>query len=513
MAQQKKRVLVCEFHQETNTFNPFPMELPSFQAGRFALGQEAYALCQKLPCDFHGITDAVEEAGGEVVSTISLLAPAGGRVDDRVFELFCQNVWESLEKEGPVDGVCAALHGATCTQSLDDACGVFLEELRCRVGPDMPITAAFDLHANVTEKMLRTANAVCGFQTYPHVDVYQTGCRAGKLCMRLLEKQPAFMASAAVPMITPPSGYTTDDGPFRAVVELGHELVRRGSLLDFTVFNVQPWLDVTELTSRVVAVAEDPAEAVKAADAMAQLMFRHREEYWPELMSIDQVIDVAEDPTSKKPVILVDAADSTNGGAVGDSVAVAMRLLERGSKLTAAMFVKDPEAAELAFRTGVGNTAQFTLGGKFTPGMPGPLKAQGRVCALHDGWMRREGAFGRGTPHYLGKTATVRIGNTDMVICEKPAASGDPQILRHFGVEPTFYDLVIVKANTSFLVTYGKFAGEVCYADTPGACASNLRQLVWHRIPQGLYPFDLPQNVQLQPARLCTVGSAVPTEE
>ena len=41
-ATNKKRVLVCEFHQETDTFNPFPMALEHFAALRYAEGQEAY---------------------------------------------------------------------------------------------------------------------------------------------------------------------------------------------------------------------------------------------------------------------------------------------------------------------------------------------------------------------------------------------------------------------------------------------------------------------------------------
>ena len=49
----KKRVLVCEFLQETNTFNPIPMGLEGFAAIRYAEGQRVCALCQELPCEVH----------------------------------------------------------------------------------------------------------------------------------------------------------------------------------------------------------------------------------------------------------------------------------------------------------------------------------------------------------------------------------------------------------------------------------------------------------------------------
>lgn len=41
---------------------------------------------------------------------------------------------------------------------------------------------------------------------------------------------------------------------------------------------------------------------------------------------------------------------------------------------------------------------------------------------------------------------------------------------------------------------YGKFAGAIYYADTPGAGASNLKSLDWKQLPKPFYPFDLPED-------------------
>ena len=148
------------------------------------------------------------------------------------------------------------------------------------------------------------------------------------------------------------------------------------------------------------------------------------------------------------------------------------------------------------------NVYMFEVGGKFTPGIPGPIKAMGRVRSLHDGFFRQEGPAGKGFANDCGKTAVISFGSIDMMVCEKPGASGDPQILRHFGIEPKLYDLIVVKANTSFKVAYAPFAGVICAADTPGAGASNLGSLKWTKLPRGLYPFDLPDDHMLAPARI-----------
>ena len=65
-----RRVLVCEFHEETNTFNPVVMTLDGFKVVRYAEAQEAYDLCKELPCAFHGMMDAIEQNGGEVVPAV-----------------------------------------------------------------------------------------------------------------------------------------------------------------------------------------------------------------------------------------------------------------------------------------------------------------------------------------------------------------------------------------------------------------------------------------------------------
>lgn len=497
-----KKVLICEFHQETNTFNPIVSELGRFQASRYLEGKAGYDVCKRIATNMtHGIIDAVEQAGAEVIPSVFLSASSGGRVADSVMELAKETVRKCLEENGPVDAVCVDLHGATCTESADDACGEFLEYLRSLVGP-VPMTMGCDLHANITQKVLDNADVVCGYQTYPHVDMYQTGFRAGSLCMRLLAGEPVAMAKVHLPVLVPPAGFSNLREPLKGIIEAAKAKVEDGTLLDFSTFLVQPWLDISPIDSTVLAVAADPETAKAQADEIAKMIFDAKDAFYPDLMDVDAIIDMAEANTTGKPVILVDAADSPNGGAVGDSPVVAMRLLERGSKLKAGMFIQDPEAVKAAFRLGVGGTGELTVGACTTPDMPGPLKAVGTVRSLHDGNFIQEGPAGRGNRRCIGLSAVVSFGTVDVLLCTDAMASGDPQLLRHFGIEPSLYDLIVVKANTSFLVPYSKFAGPICYADTPGAGASNLKLFNWKRLPKGMYPFDLPEGYTPEPAKL-----------
>ena len=498
---ETKHVLICEFRQESNTFNPKISQLSDFYVGSIPEGPEGYALRKSQACAVHGAIDALEEAGMVVIPTVFLSAPSGGRVADSVLDVFFKKLDRYLEAADKVDAAYVSLHGATCMVSHDDGCGFLLTQLRKRLG-SIPIAASFDLHANITDTILTNADIICGYQTYPHTDFYESGYRAASLCVQHLQGSVMHMASVPIPALLPPAGYNSLEGPFGALITSGNEMILSGMLLDYTVFPVQPWLDIPNICSRVVTIAKDPQVAKFCSAQLAQELLEHRNEYYPPLMPVDQIIDIAQANTTGKVVVLADAADSPNGGAVGDSPLVAMRLLERGSKLRAGMFIVDPESVKKAFETGIGNSADFRIGAAFTPGMPGPLTAEGTVCSLHDGIFRNEGPAGRGIENSIGKSAVVRFGNIHILLCNNGASTGDPQIFRHFGIEPTLCDLIVVKANTSFLRPYSQFTDLIYYGDTPGAGASNLKLLQWNNLPHSLYPFDLPEDYTLPQPKL-----------
>ena len=152
----KKRILICEDHQESNTFNPIVSPLEKFAAAYGYEGDTVFNARMSTTSIIHGAVDAITAAGGEAIPTVFLTGGSSGRMSDKVFDLACERFRHYAQQAGEFDGVYCDLHGATCTVSEDDACGVFLHLLRELVG-DKPIAASFDLHANITEKMLKNA--------------------------------------------------------------------------------------------------------------------------------------------------------------------------------------------------------------------------------------------------------------------------------------------------------------------------------------------------------------------
>ena len=70
---EKKRVLVCEFHQESNTFNPTIETYEGFlNPKKPTYGKDLYAHCKGTHTPLGGTIKSIEEAGGEPILTFSL---------------------------------------------------------------------------------------------------------------------------------------------------------------------------------------------------------------------------------------------------------------------------------------------------------------------------------------------------------------------------------------------------------------------------------------------------------
>jgi microcystin degradation protein MlrC len=492
------KIVLSEFAQESNSFNPDITKRDSFEYNGIFLGKDIVAEIKNKPKSITGMMDVLEEMNVTAIFACSMRSQSGGPVDHDVLAWFVEKTIATIKQHAPVDGVFLSLHGATQTTVSDDACGLIIEKIRNEIGDGATISVAVDLHANVTRKMIKHSDFICGYQTYPHIDFYETGQRAAKLGMaHLTGKAKRYLARVGIPMIVPASGYSTIEGPFADLMKHGQSLIESKQLVDFSIFMMQPWLDVPEGASTVITIAEDKQAAKKHAVEIAEQLLTLKDACQPELYSIDQVIELAEKEDTPKPVILVDSADSSNAGATGDSMAVVKRILETGSDIHAASVLTDGPAALQAHTLGVGKKAVFSLGGAKGSADCQAIEVEAIVQTLHDGTFTQEGPAGRGMAINLGLTAVLRIHNVDLVVCQKISGNGDPQLYRAFGIEPKSYPLVVVKACSSFKAAYQLFAGLICPTDTPGAASVDLLSLNYKKLPTPFFPFSALDDYQI----------------
>ena len=483
------KVFVCGLHQESNSFNP---ALAGFDTFRYLEGDELITLGRDAGVTIYGMLNVLKENNITPVCGIKMRAGSGAPLKKEVPENFINKTIESIRNAGALDGVLIALHGATLSEISDDVCGDILEAIRKEVGEDVIISASCDLHANVTEKMARNADFISGYQAYPHIDLCETGMRAAELLAKKLNGESLKMARVTVPMMAPAHGYTTTKGNLKKLMDYARGLKDGGEIVDFSIFQVQPWLDAKEVASCILVVANDCEKAKKIARELAYEEYKLKEELQGEkLFEIKDVIEKALKNESGKPIILVDSSDSSNAGASGDSAAVIGELLPYKDVLKACADVTDENAVAKAFELGVGAVSDFYLGATIAPKLSKPvLVKNAKVKSLHEGTYERFGPQEKGIIMTNGKTAILEVGKLLIHVSEKARANGDINFYRGFGIDPESQKLVNIKACTSFRAGYEPISEEICNTSTPGAAGTVLTDLPYEKLTMPMYPFE-----------------------
>lgn len=476
--------------EETNTFSPVICGKENFDNSSSSRGLDVIERNTNAQTAVSGMLDVIRKYGDEVVPVVDLNAQSSGPVSREFVESFVDEVVQNIDLHAPVGAVFLSLHGGMTLSDDDDGCGFILEHIRRKVGTDVVIAVSTDLHANITRKILSCADAIAGYQTYPHEDYRSTGQRAAELGYRRLRGEHFVQACIRIPMIVPAETYDTSSGPFAELIMDAHKLKTEGRIMDFSIYMMQPWLNVADAGSSVLITASDKLTADRTTREFARRLHAMRHQLKLKLWSVEEIVDIAESNDTGMPVILVDSADSPNAGSAADSSEVLRLLKERGCVLRAALSMNDAPAVEKAFKLGVGAEAPFTLGGTLDRNFQRPYTIHAYVKSLHDGDYLLEGPAMRGEAVSAGKSAVIRSGNIDIVLFHHMPFTGDPQLYRAFGIEPTLYRLVMVKSATQYKAAYKKFTTLFYPADTPGSSTANLTALPFDKLPRPFWPFD-----------------------
>ena len=487
------KILLGGLNQEVNSFSPGKTSVAEYKRKQFCFGKEMLTEAATHVRAYSDLFDAMggayhvlAEGGAEVVPGGFAGAQSGGIIEQSVLDDYIAHIKEVARKNLPLDGVVLVMHGAAQSEGSDDPEGDIIIAVREIVGDDVPISVSLDLHANVTERMVKNANTISLYQHYPHVDIWETGERAARLCLGLAKGETApKMAYVQIPMIVPASAYTTETEPLVSLMNKAHAYVAEGKLLDFSISQMQPWLDVKDGYSSVVTIGEDADVAERIAKELAGELWEMRHAFKTELSSVDEVIAIAEQNESGKPVILNDFADSANAGAAGDSAEVIERVLALGSDVRGLMYLNDTEFVAACRRAGVGNTVKAPLGAVISKKLYTPVLVEAEVKALFDGNMFIHGNFTN-----YGPSAVVKIRNMIVVVTTQHFYPGDPALYRAFGYDPLDFQMVVVKACTSFRAFYGPLTDLIYPVSTKGPATANLLSLPFEKLPRSFYPFS-----------------------
>ena len=249
------RIAVGSILTESNGWVARTTELEDFERTEFRRGNE---ILEGSTGVVGGMLRLLRQRNVEVLPLISASACPGGLLSSHCYRHLRGEFMEALRRLAAPDAVLIGLHGATSTVDLQDPEGDILETTRELVGPEVPVVATLDLHAHVTEKMVRSADALLAWETYPHRDSVETGYRGARLLLDILagEVKPT-MAMAKVPVLTGAVNASTDGKtPFADLMRLAKSWEGQEGVLSTSVFLVDPYLDCTDMGSGGLVITD-----------------------------------------------------------------------------------------------------------------------------------------------------------------------------------------------------------------------------------------------------------------
>ncbi len=486
------RILLGECTQEVSSFNPAPSHYDDFT---FSCGDELVAVHRGAESEMGGALSVfaarddiklVPAFGARAITSGGTLAAADWR---RVAAEFL----DAVRNAPPVDAVYFSLHGAMSAEGEGDPEGYLLAETRKILGERIPIVISLDLHGILTDRMLAHTDALTVYHTYPHVDMFETGARAARLLLRILDGgvRPAT-AVVKIPMLVRGKELITETGIFGEFIRRCQAIEASPGGFSAGMFIGNPFTDVPDLRSNSVVITDDPERSAREALALAADFWAVRGALHEDLTPLADAVRIARETPGT--VAMMDAADATSSGASGDSNAVLRALMEADYGGRALVPIIDPRAATAAFAAGVGNPVHTEVGGAFDPARFPPLKIEGHVRLLADGHFIAE--F-NGMEAYSGPTAVVKAGNYTLVLGSRPVSLHDRSFYFAHGEDPKQFDCVVVKSPHCKPHMYADWCARIINVDAPGSTSANLPYLGHTACARPIFPLD--DNVTFNP--------------
>lgn len=500
------RVLTARFMHETNTFSRVPTGIDAFRRGAFHREAEIAGAFRGTRSALGASFEAADKFDWSLVHPVSAWANPSGVVTGDAFEGVSAMILDAAAKEGPIDGVLLHLHGAMVAEGFEDAEGELLARLRRLLGPEIPILATLDLHANGTAAMAQNANALIAYRTYPHIDQYERAWQAALLLERAMrgEIRPKT-AIARRPMIHGLDHGRTQRGPMAELIARGEAYEAAGEVLVVSICagfsranirDVGPSVTVTSdgLKARAPGVAHQVAHQVaqQIAEEFMDYAWETREFSSLTLLPVAEAVARAKaGRAGEKPLVIADYTDNPGGGGYGDATALLAGLLSAGIERVAFHAICDPEAVAGGMRAGVGKRTTLTLGGKTDPSMGGgPLVIEGEVACLTNGKFLAYGPMGGGVERNHGPSMLFRVQGIDIVVITNNGQANDLGVFTSLGIDPTRYTTLAVKSMHHFRAAFEPIAREVVLVDSGALCSETYTPELFDKVRRPVWPLD-----------------------
>jgi microcystin degradation protein MlrC len=484
------RLVLAMLKHETNTFSPVVTDLARFAQWGLHYGDDAVAKYENTAMPLAAYLKLARAAGAEICVPVAAEAMPGGRVTKEAFEALVAPILAAIE--AGCDGALLDLHGAMACAHTDDGEGELLARIRA-LRPDLPIAVTLDLHANLSEAMVKNCTAMIGYKTYPHVDMYDVALRVGQVVLDAMAgKCRPTMAWGRLPLLSQTLRQGTADQPMKRLQQMASDA--EATVLCATVFGGFPMADIAIAGNSAIVVADGDRDiARRTAQILLDASWAARADFVHAHADIAATVASAKE-VNAAPIVLLDHADNVGSGGTSDVMTAIREVLRQGLQDVAVATVWDPAAVALMAKAGIGATLTLDLGGKTDMPALGlgakSLRVTGTVRHLADGRWRVEGPMYTGVEVQTGPTAVFEVGSTKIVVVSQHHEPWDTGIFTANGIDPHRQRYLLLKSRIHYRAGFAALARATFTLDGEGVTTSDNSKLEYTNVARPIYPLD-----------------------
>ncbi len=486
----KGRILVGGLHHESDTFNPIITSKSDIWVRR---SEELFK--GEREDSISGAIHALLSAGYEVVPTLIARAVPNGEWDSEYYFKLKSEMLDKIKESLPLDAICLSLHGSMRVHGIGEAEGDILESIRL-ICPDIPIFSSLDMHATITDRMLKNANGFVGYKCAPHTDTYQTGEHAARLVIECLEeKLSPKMAAVHIPMLVAGEQSETSVEPMKSLISILRDYEKRPDVMAASYLLGFPWADTEENgVTALVVTKKSQDDADRYAKELASIFWDSREKFhfYNETYEPNECLEKANESIKSGvwPVVISDSGDNPTAGSSQDVTNFLKRILAHSdlSKLSPPLVYQafyDPDIVKKAFDVGVGAYVKGSLGAKFDTVTSTPLDINAKVISLKKEW---SGAQNK-------DLALLDVDGIYVIVTSGHVGCYDPDMMRVLGIKPEECKCIVVKLGY-LEPEIRSIAKRSMMALTDGSTNEVFSRLHYKRLKRPIYPLDSDKGLE-----------------
>lgn len=484
------RIGVGGFFHETNTFAPGLTELDDFVHPGDRPGLKAgAAILEDLAGPAFSIGAAIEaiiDAHHEPVPLLWAAAIPGPIVSRSCFEAVSTRLVGCIEDAGPLDALYLELHGAMVALGQEDGEGELLERIRWILGPDVPIVASLDFHANLSPRMADLATVLVAYRTYPHIDMARTGVRAIDALLTLAGGGLACRAFRQIPYLLDLTAQCTMLEPAAGFYQRLAEIEASTGCTCCMTFGFAG-ADVHDCDPAFVVYGRSQHDVDQAASRIESDLLAIEDDFSRPRAGPQEVIARALEIGARtgRPVILADTQDNPGAGGSCDTTGILRGLIEARAKAIVAL-ICDPAAARAAADAGEGADLVVAVGGKSPWSVEAPVLANWRVERVFAGLFENTGPVFHGIVNDIGPVVVLRTGQVHVIVASRRFQTMDRSLLLHLGFDLDADWIIALKSSVHFRADFSDLTGDVVVCVSAGHNPADLRKAGYRNVRPGV---------------------------